>query len=528
MENKALEKLHNGQIQFGDSKFNPIKVSISQFYGIEINDFAVTVAKTALWIAESQMMHETEEILHMNLDFLPLKSYTNITEANALMIDWNTIIDKNDLSYIMGNPPFSGFANQSRKQKEELMSLYIDEKGKALKTAGKLDYVAGWYWKASEYIQNTLIRVAFVSTDSITQGEQVNNVWKPLYERFKIIIDFAYTSFKWESEANQKAQVFCVIIGFSLNYRGDKYLYSSEKRIKADNITPRLTTGKNIFIESRTKTLCNVPQMHRGNQPTDGGFLIFKEEEMNEFIKKEPKSIKYFKKYSMGADFINGKYRYCLWLVNCTPEELKSMPLVLEQVKKVKEFRSQSTFEQTRNMAMTPTLFREQFNPKKFIAIPKVSSGERRYIPIGYLDDSVIPGDKLFMIENAELYLFGILTSNVHMAWLRSVGGKLGNGYCYSKALVYNDFPFVDLKPEHKNKIEKTAQAILDARAKYPNSSLADLYDELTMPVELRKAHQQNDIAVMEAYGFDWHNMTESDCVAELMKMYQELVEDNK
>ena len=524
LENKAIESYQGAQIGFADETFTPIKVSISQFYGIEINDFAVTVAKTALWIAESQMMHETENILHINLDFLPLKSYTNIVEANALRIDWNDVVDKNELNYIMGNPPFSGFANQSKVQKEELMLLYVDKNGKTIKTAGKLDYVSGWYWKASEYIQNTSIRVSFVSTDSITQGEQVNNVWKPLFERFNIQIDFAYSSFKWESEANQKAQVFCVIISFSINYQGDKYLFTSENRRKVKNITPRLTTGETIFIESRTKPLCNVPQMHRGNQPTDGGFLIFKENEMKAFIEKEPKAKKYFKKYSMGADFINGKYRYCLWLVNCTPDEIKSMPLVIEQVKKVKEFRSHSTFEQTRNMALTPTLFREQFNPKKFIAIPKVSSGERRYIPIGYLDDSVIPGDKLFMIENADLYLFGILTSNVHMAWLRSVGGKLGNGYCYSKALVYNAFPFIELTEKQKIKIEKTAQGILDTRALYPNSSLADLYDELTMPVELRKAHQENDKAVMEAYEFDWRNMTESDCVAELMKMYQELV----
>lgn len=264
--------------------------------------------------------------------------------------------------------------------------------------------------------------------------------------------------------------------------------------------------------------------MHRGNQPTDGGFLIFKEDEMLDFIKQEPKAEKYFKKYSMGGDFISGKYRYCLWLVNCLPEDLKAMPLVLEQVKKVKKFRSDSTFEQTRNMAMTPTLFREQLNPKIFIAIPKVSSGDRKYIPMGYLDDNVIPGDKLFMIENASIYLFGILTSNVHMAWMRSVGGKLGNGYCYSKVLVYNAFPFPNPAEEQKNKIEKTAQAILDARALYPNSSLADLYDELTMPKELRKAHQENDKAVMEAYGFDWRKMSESDCVAELMKMYQKLI----
>ena len=527
LENEALIIQKNGQITLGDLNFTPIKVSISQFYGIEINDFAVTVAKTALWIAESQMMKQTEEIVHMNLDFLPLKTYANIVEENALRIDWNEIVPKEKVNFIMGNPPFSGFANQSKNQKEELMKLYVDDKGKTLKTAGKLDYVAGWYWKAAEYIQTTNIKVAFVSTDSITQGEQVNNVWKPLYEKFNIIINFAYTSFKWESEANQKAQVFCVIIGFGLSSDKNKYLYSMNTKRIVSNITPRLTDGEIIFVESRTTPICDVPSMHRGNQPTDGGFLIFKEDEMLDFIKKEPKAEKYFKKYSMGGDFINGKYRYCLWLVNCLPEELKAMPLVLEQVKKVKEFRSNSTFEQTRNMAMTPTLFREQLNPKIFIAIPKVSSGDRKYIPMGYLDDNVIPGDKLFMIENASIYLFGILTSNVHMAWMRSVGGKLGNGYCYSKVLVYNAFPFPKTNEEQKKKIEQTAQAILDARALYPNSSLADLYDELTMPRELRKAHQENDKAVMEAYGFDWRKMTEADCVAELMKMYKELLKSN-
>lgn len=524
LENEALRVIYGGQKQFNIDD-NLIRVGIHQFYGIEINDFAVTVAKTALWIAESQMMQETETIVEHDLDFLPLKSYANIVEGNSLRIDWESVVPKEKLSYIMGNPPFVGYSLQSKEQKADILSIYVDENGKPYKTAGKIDYVAGWYFKASSLMHSTGVQTAFVSTNSITQGEQVASVWKPLYERFGVHIDFAYRTFRWDSEANQKAHVHCVIIGFStMNKNVDKKLYNSENFQLVKNISPYLIDAETIFIQSRTKPLCDVPSIHRGNQPTDGGNLIIEAEDYQNFIKSEPKAKKYIKRFMMGYEFINNIPRYCLWLVGVSPKEIKEMPLVIKRIQAVKKMRENSTFEQTRKMAETPYKFREEFNPDTFIAIPVVSSENRRYIPIGYLDKNVIAGNKLFMVENASLYHFGVLISNVHMAWTRTVCGRLKSDYSYSNTVVYNNFPWCNPTPEQQKRIEHTAQAILDARALYPDCSLADLYDELTMPPELRKAHQQNDLAVMTAYGFD-KKITESECVAELMKMYQRLTE---
>lgn len=504
---------------------NPIRVSIGQFYGIEINDFAVSVARTALWIAESQMMQETESILDTSLVFLPLKTDATIVEGNALRLDWKTVAPPEKISYIMGNPPFVGYSLQSPEQKEDMLHIYTDENGKPYKTAGKIDYVAAWYFKTAEFMQNTNIRAALVSTNSITQGEQVASVWKPLYDRFGIHIDFAHRTFRWDSEASLKAHVHCVIVGFSVADNHElRNLYDSGHLLKTEQINPYLISGPLVFIGNRTKPLCDVPEMRNGNRPLDGGNLIIEEEEYNDFIKKEPNAIKFIKRFMMGYEFINNKNRWCLWLVDATPKELNAMPLVMQRVQKVKEMREQSTFPQTRELAAFPTRFRETLNPERFIAIPKVSSEQRRYVPMGYLDKSVIPGDKLFIIENATLYEFGVLTSNVHMAWMRAICGRLKSDYSYSNTIVYNNFPWPMSTPEQKAKIEQTARAILDARAKYPDSSLADLYKETTMPPELRKAHQENDKAVMTAYGFDWRHMTESDCVAELFKMYEKLV----
>ncbi|MDE5556800.1 MAG: methylase [Ruminococcus sp.] len=523
LENEALRAIYDGQKMFNLDGL--IKVGIHQFYGIEINDFAVTVAKTALWIAESQMMHETEEIIEHDLDFLPLKSYANIVEGNSLRLDWSEVVPKEKLSYIMGNPPFVGYSLQSKEQKSDILNIYVDEKGKPYKTAGKIDYVSGWYFKASEFMTGTNIKTAFVSTNSITQGEQVANVWKPLYDRFNIHIDFAHRTFRWDSEATLKAHVHCVIIGFSTVKNSDeRKLYDSDKFQLVRNISPYLLPSENIFIESRTKPLCNVPAIHRGNQATDGGNLIIEKEDYEDFIKSEPKAKKYIKRFMMGYEFINNVPRYCLWLVGVSPKELKEMPLVMKRIQEVKKMRESSTFAQTRKMAETPYKFREEFNPDKFIAIPVVSSENRKYIPMGYLDKNVIAGNKLFMVENASLYHFGVLTSNVHMAWTRAVCGRLKSDYSYSNMVVYNNFPWCNPTPEQAKQIEHTAQGILDARNKYPDCSLADLYDELTMPPELRKAHQQNDFAVMSAYGFD-KKITESECVAELMKLYQKLIQ---
>lgn len=531
LENEALKEIYGEQIvlDFG----NVIKVSIGQFYGIEINDFAVTVAKTALWIAESQMMKETEEIIHSNLEFLPLKSYANIVEGNALRIDWETVVPKNNLNYIMGNPPFVGYAYQTKEQKEDLINV--------TNNAGKnIDYVAGWYFKATNYIVKSKVKVAFVSTNSITQGEQVAAVWKPLHEQFNIQVDFAHRSFRWDSEANAKAQVHCVIIGFSLktnkfqlqlfgedeNISGitnKKRLYSSDRLQIVENINYYLIDAPTVFVEKRTKPICNVAEIVRGSSPNDDGNLLMSVEEFVEYSKIEPQGVKFVRPFMMGKDFIQRKPRYCFWLVGANPTELKNCPQLLKRIEAVREFRLNSKRTKTLELANTPTLFEDmRISDERYVAIPKVSSERRKYIPVDYLNSEVIPGDKLFFMKNASTYDFGIIASNVHNAWMRAVCGRMKSDYSYSNTIVYNNFPWPTPTEEQKADIEKTAQAILDARALYPDCSLADLYDELTMPPELRKAHQENDKAVMRAYGFSI-KMTESECVAELMKMYKEL-----
>lgn len=525
IENEVLNILQRGQIVFGTEGWNPIQVSISQFYGIEINDFAVTVAKTALWIAESQMMKETEDVVHMSLDFLPLKTYANITEGNALRVDWETVVPKYKLSYIMGNPPFVGYSLQSKTQKEDILSVYVDEKGKPYKTAGKIDYVSGWYFKAAEMMKGTAIRSAFVSTNSITQGEQVAGVWKPLYDRFGIHIDFAHRTFRWDSEASLKAHVHCVIVGFSIApNRKLRQLYTAERVQYVDNINAYLVNAETVFIEARNHPISDVPVLQNGGKPTEGGFLILTEEEKEELLKNEPQAEAFIRPYMMGKDFIMRKPRYCLWMVHANPAILNKCPLVKKRIEQVREYRLASPKAATKKKAETPMLFDEVREcATDYVAIPKVSSENRRYIPMEYLSPEIIPGDKLFMMQGASLYSLGVLTSNVHMAWMRAVCGRLKSDYSYSNTIVYNNFPWPTPTGEQKAKIEQTAQAILDARALYPDSSLADLYDELTMPPELRKAHQNNDRAVMQAYGFSVKNMTESSCVAALMKLYQEL-----
>lgn len=523
LENELLaEKQQNGQISF-DTEI--IKVSIGQFYGIEINDFAVTVAKTSLWIAESQMMKETEEIVNANLDFLPLKSYANIVEGNALRMDWESVVPKEKLDYIMGNPPFVGYSLQSKEQKADILSVYVDEKGKPYKTAGKIDYVAGWYFKAAELISNQKIKCAFVSTNSITQGEQVASVWKPLYEQFSIGLDFAYRTFRWDSESTQKAHVHCVIIGFSVaENTADKRLYDNgiEKAVK--NINAYLVEAPNVFIESRNKSICDVPPMVYGNKPTDGGHLFLTVEEREIAISKEPHIEKYIKQIYGATEYINNKKRYCLWLVGANPNELRKSSFIMNRVEQVRKFRTESTKEATQRSAETPTLFQEIRHPStEYIIIPRHSSENRKYIPFGFVSPEIIVNDAVQIIPEATLYHFGILMSNVHMAWTRTVCGRIKSDYRYSKDIVYNNFPWCNPTDAQKAKIEKTAQAILDARAKYPDCSLADLYDELTMPPELRKAHQENDKAVMQAYGFS-KDIIEGEIVAELFRMYEQLV----
>ena len=531
LENKILVELSHGQVTMYSASESPIQVSISQFYGIEINDFAVTVAKTALWIAESQMMKETEKILLVPLEFLPLKTNAYIVEGNALRVDWESVVSKSKLNYIMGNPPFIGYSLQSKEQKSDILSTYVDEKGNSYKTAGKIDYVAGWYFKAAELMRGTAVHTAFVSTNSITQGEQVAGVWKPLFERFNIHIDFAYQTFRWDSEASAKAHVHCVIIGFStLSNLSKRQLYCGNRVQFVTNINAYLLPTENIFIEGRTTPICNVPILQNGGKPTEGGNLILTIDEFHTLIEKYPFVKPFIRPYMMGKDFIQRKPRYCLWLVGADPTILKRCPAILKRIDAVKEYRLASPKEATRKKAETPMLFdevRECYT--SYVAIPKVSSENRRYVPMEYLPKEIIPGDKLFMMQDATLYNFGILTSNVHMAWMRAVCGRLKSDYSYSNTIVYNNFPWPTPSEQQKAKIEQTAQAILDARALYPDSSLADLYDELTMPPELRKAHQANDRAVMDAYGFikgTAARTSESACVAELMKLYQQKVSE--
>ena len=513
-------KISSGQIAMGFGVANPIRVSIRQFYGIEINDFAATVAKTALWIAESQMMKQTEDIVHMNLDFLPLKSYVNIIEANALRVDWETVVPKRELNYIMGNPPFVGGMYMSEAQKSDILDIMV-----GFKSAGELDYVAGWYKKATELMRDTHIRTAFVSTNSICQGQQATTLWQTLLSD-GIYINFAHRTFMWDSEASIKAHVHCIIVGFSYHKSLNARLFDSLGNVKlVENINQYLTDAPTVIIESRSKPLCAVPPIRFGSMPRDGGGFILTEREKDELTAHEPLSKQWIHLYLGADEFLNNKKRYCLWLVGAKPAEISKCPAVKARIQSVRDFRLASKAAGTRKFAETPSLFCQIAQPQAgcYIAVPKTSSERRRYIPLGFLDASVIASDLLFLIPDAALFHFGVLESNVHMAWMRTVCGRLKSDYRYSKDIVYNNFPWPTPTDAQKAKIEQTAQAILDARALYPDSSLADLYDEVTMPPELRKAHQQNDKAVMDAYGMSVKGTTEATCVAELMRRYQEL-----
>ena len=525
LENEAI-KLYMGDTIALDVGQELVKVQLNQFYGIEINDFAVSVAKTALWIAESQMLEETADIVYTNIDFLPLKSYTNIVEGNALEIDWETVVPKDKLNYIIGNPPFLGARLMSSSQKEDMLHVF----GK-LKGVGNLDYVSAWYRKSAELIQDTTVEVALVSTNSITQGEQVAILWKNLMLDFEIIINFVYLPFVWNSEAKDKAKVHCVIIGFSKRHKKEKKIFDSIGQAnKVNQINGYLLEAENVFIENRSVPIENVCEIGIGNKPIDGGYYLFDEDEMEKFIEIEPSSKKYFKKWYGAQEFINQTKRFCLWLGETTPSELRRMPHVLKRIDAVKKYRLSSPSEGTRKIAEKPTRFHVENMPNEdYLLIPSTSSENRRYIPMGFLSKNDLSSNANLIVRNAGLYDFGILTSNVHMAWMRTVAGRLEMRYRYSAKIVYNNFPWPEVTEAQKEKISKTAQAILDARALYPESSLADLYDELTMPVELRRAHQANDKAVMEAYGMTkivdgkktW--LTESETVARLFEMYEEI-----
>ena len=515
LENEILRVLYLDQSIIG-SFDNPVKVNIHQFYGIEINDFAVSVATTALWISEQQMLQETQKIASFNIQPLPLKPYHNIHEGNALRLDWKEVIAPERLTYIMGNPPFVGTKYQSKEQKEDILAICPDLK--------PLDYVTGWYKKAADMIQCTNAKCAFVSTNSITQGEQVAPLWRTLHN---VHIDFAYRTFRWDSEADIKAHVHCVIIGFSVGESSNsKYLYLEGGQITVcDNINGYLLPAPNVHIEARRDPIyVTAPKMSKGSQPTDGGYLLLTKEEKDSLLEASPQFEPYIKRYMGADDLINNRERYCLWLVNCPPNILRSSSEVMRRLEGVRQSRLESSKEATRKWADMPSVFTENRQPDRdYIILPVVSSERRRYMPMCYVAKDVIANANAQMIPDGDLYSFGVLMSNVHNAWMRATCGRLETRYAYSATIVYNNFPWPTPTNEQKAKIEATAQAILDARAKYPDCSLADLYDEVTMPPELRKAHQDNDRAVMQAYGFTPGKTTESECVARLFEMYQEL-----
>jgi hypothetical protein len=579
LENKVILELTKGQSRLGFEETNPIKVNIHQFYGIEINDFAVSVATTALWIAENQMLKETESIVDFNIDMLPLKAYHNIKEGNALRLSWtewsvekerNVVIAGKanlysledipvgiarepvarygevdlysdeikispikqqeetchvDFDYIMGNPPFVGARLMSDEQKDDLISVF----GKKWKNIGNMDYVCGWYLKTARLMQaNTALRAALVSTNSITQGEQVAILWRPIFEQCGVHIDFAYRTFRWNSESSMKAHVHCVIIGFSCADVKDKTIYFNESQISnAKNINPYLIDAPDVFIESRKKPICDVKKMVFGSMPNDGGNLILSEETAADIIEKEPLAKKFVKLFIGAEEFINNKKRYCLWLKNSEPDELRKMRLVAERVEKVRKIRSESKRKATKILADTPWLFGEIRQPEngKYLLVPSTSLEKRRYIPMGFFSCDVISSNANLLIPDAGLYEFGVMNSNVHNAWMRVVCGRLKSDYRYSANIVYNNFPWCSPTDKQRKKIEQTAQSILDARNNHHQSSLADLYDETFMPADLRKAHQENDRAVMEAYGFDKKIISQDDemlIVEELFKLYQE------
>lgn len=530
LENKAISNLAQGQIQFGEIT-NPIKVSIQNFYGIEYNDFAVTVAKTALWIAEAQMYKETQDVVKFDGEFFPLETYANIIQANSLRIDWNNLISKNELNYIMGNPPFIGQQLRNEFQSED-MNIVFDDNDQA----GHLDYVTCWYKKACDYIQYTKIKVAFVSTNSICQGEQVPILWGYLFNKYNLTINFAYKSFIWDSDATQKAHVHVVIVGFSLINDTDSFIYEEDEnktilQKKAKEINGYLIDAPKILLDARTNIpQKGLPKLIKGSQPTDDGNLLLSKEEAREIISKDSSVAECIRPFMGAREFLNAteQEKYCLWLKDVNPLIYSNNKDIMTRIEKVREFRLKSKNSQTRECANTPYIFTQIRQPNSdYIMIPRVSSQNRDYIPMAYLSQNIIAGDTTTVLPYADLYIFGILESNVHMSWVKTVCGRLKSDFRYSPA-VYNNFPFPKPTEEQKQRIIKTAQEILNARNKYQNVSLAELYSEKMklIYVDLFKAHKNNDAAVMQAYGFNWRKMSESDCVAELMKLYQQLTKE--
>ena len=515
LENEMLKEIFGSQIQLGEL-LNPIKISIGQFYGIEINDFAVAVAQTALWIAELQMIQETQEIIHRDLDFLPLKSYANIHEGNALRIDWRTVAPEVD--YIIGNPPFVGKSFQTPAQKSDMANVFAGISG-----YGNLDYVACWFKKAADFIYNTKTACAFVATNSIGQGIAVPPLWTYLFGR-SVVVNFVHQTFKWTSESADIAAVHCVIVGFANFHAPSKKIFNVQSVRVVDNINAYLLDAPNVIVLPQANPLRqDVPPMIVGSCPTDGGNFLLTAEEREDFIKREPAAEKWIRRYVGSNEFINNIMRYCLWLKDCPPNVLRKMPLVMKRVEGVRDFRLASKKAQTRRRAETPTLFAEdRFIDAPAIIIPMLSSSNRRYVPIGFVDAGVIVNIQASFIPNGDLYIFGVLNSSIMMTWLKTVGGQFKSDYRFSATTVYNTFPWCSPTDKQRRAIEDAAQKILDVREKYSGGALADLYDELSMPKDLRDAHKKNDRAVAQAYGLEniWEN--ESKITAEMLKMYNQ------
>lgn len=522
LENEVIEMLAEPGSRYLSTELSPIKVSIENFYGIEINDFAVTVAKAALWIAEAQMMYETEHIVMRDLDFLPLKSYSHVEEANALTKDWEEVIEKDKLSYIIGNPPFKGKKSRKNEQKEDLLLVI----GKDSPRPGNMDYVCGWFYKAAQFMQGTSIQASFVSTINITRGEQVSLLWDALINKYNISIRYAYLPFIWNSESKKKAQVHCTIIGFSALPTEKKVIYSEESVPQpAKNISPYLRDEEVIIVSSRNHPICDVPETGIGNKPICNGEYLFKPDEMNNFVKKEPLSEKYFMEWYGADELIKGNRRYFLWLAKCPPSELRKMPLSKERIENVRKYRGSGRKDK---LDQFPTKFHVTNIPDTdFIVIPEVSSEGRQYIPMEYVTIESAK-HKLFsnlvkLMPKATYYHFGVLQSIVHMAWTKGVCGYKDFRPRYSTDVVFNNFPWPTPTEKQKQAIEKTALAIIAARNNYPECSFADLYDNDAMPDDLREAHLKNDAAVRTAYGFK-ESMTENEMIARLLQMYNELI----
>ena len=526
LENRVLANIQGDNqtsLSF-EGELNPIKVSIDQFYGIEINDFAVSVAKAALWIAESQMIAETRDTVEQWIDVFPLSNISNIVEGNALRMDWNDVVPASECSYIIGNPPFYGARNQTQEQKDDIESVWLDKDGNKIKSATLTDYVASWFYLACKFMsENPSIHAALVATNSITQGEQVQLVWHNLSILFNLEIDFAYTTFVWTNEATDQAHVHVVIIGFSVSKQEEpkRLFHADGTDVVAEHINGYLLPAPDVYLQRLSKSMCGMAQMSNGNRPYDGNNLVMNKEDAETLIKSAPETKKWLKKYFMGADLVKNEPRYVLWLVDVDPHEYESIEPVRVRIGKVRDMRRESKNASTCKAASTPHLFQTICQPKnKYIAFPRVSSSRRDYLPIDFLDSDIICGDKLIIVPEGDLYVFGILESRAHKLWTWIFAGRLKSDISYSSS-VYNNFPFPSPTPEQKQKIEQLAQSILDIRDSYPDKSLADLYDPDKMPPDLLAAHKALDKAVEEAYGVDFDG-DEEKIVAHLFKLYAE------